>query len=300
MRILISGSTGLVGTVLDMALQAQGHAVARLVRSAPNPGHAEVRWDPAAGKIDEGGIEGVDAVVHLAGENVGARRWTATQKNKIRSSRVNGTRTLCEAIQRLKKPPASLLSASAVGIYGDRGEETLTEASPAGAGFLPEVCVEWEKAAAPAAQRGIRVAHLRIGVVLSAQGGALGRMLLPFKLGLGGPIGAGRQYMSWISVDDAVRAISFVLDTKTLIGPVNLVAPRPVTNREFSKTLGRTLHRPAIFPMPAFAARLAFGEMADALLLASARVVPGRLEAAGFSFAHPDLATALKHILGRS
>lgn len=297
MNIVVSGSTGLVGRALVSHLSAKGHRIIRLVRATPKPGGDEILWDPIAGRVEETGLEGADAVVHLAGENVAARRWTKKQKNKIRNSRVYGTRTLCDALARLKKRPSALLSASAIGYYGDRADEILSEENRAGSGFLPAVCAEWETATAAAAQKGIRVVNLRIGVILSAEGGALARMLLPYRLGLGGPLGGGRQYMSWISIDDTVRAIAHALETPGLAGPVNLVSPAPVTNREFNDTLGKVLRRPAILPMPAFAARLAFGEMADALLLASARVVPGRLMASGFQHLHPTLEGALRHVL---
>lgn len=295
-NILVSGSTGLVGSALVARLERDGHRVTRLVRS----GQTGVRWDPAAGKIDEAGLEGLDAVVHLAGENVAARRWTDTQKSKIRGSRVNGTRTLCEALARLKNPPKTLLSASAVGIYGDRGDEILRDESKPGTGFLADVCRDWETATRAAAQKGIRVANLRIGIVLSLDGGALARMIPPFKMGLGGRLGSGKQYMSWITLDDTVHAIVHALNTPALSGPVNLVSPNAVTNLEFTKTLARALSRPAFFPMPAFAARLAFGELADALLLAGARATPTRLDSSGFAFQYPILENAIRHLLGRS
>lgn len=299
MNVLVSGSTGLVGSALVESLAAAGHRITRLVRHMPAAGQAEIRWDPAAGFIQANELEGLDAVVHLAGENVAAKRWTALQKTHIRDSRVIGTRLLTESIARLAKPPRTFLSASAVGYYGTRGDEILKEESPAGEGFLPDVCRDWEKAVEPVILKGIRVVKLRIGVVLSPAGGALGRMLLPFKLGLGGKIGSGRQYMSWIAIDDCVAAILHALETSTLMGPVNLTSPNPSTNLEFTRTLGNVLGRPTIFPMPAFAARLAFGEMADALLLASTRVIPAKLQAAGFPFQHPDLETALKNLLGK-
>ena len=299
MKILVSGSTGLVGSALVPFLSTGGHEVIRLVRGRPQPGEAAVPWDPQAGTIEAAGLEGLDAVVHLAGENV-AGRWTAAKKARIRSSRVAGTRLLAEALAGLKRPPRTLVCASAIGYYGDRGDEVLREETPSGAGFLAEVCREWEAAARPAAEKGLRVVHLRIGVVLSPAGGALARMLTPFKLGLGGRIGAGSQFMSWIAIDDLTGAVHHALTTESLRGPVNAVAPRPVTNREFTKTLGRVLGRPTLFPMPAFAARLAFGEMADELLLASARVEPAKLVTSGYRFRAPELEGALRRLLGKS
>jgi uncharacterized protein (TIGR01777 family) len=242
-------------------------------------------------------LDGFDAVVHLAGENIAAGRWTESVKERIRKSRVDGTQLLSRALARLKQPPRAVVQASAVGFYGNRGDESLTESSPRGQGFLPAVCVAWEAAAEPAEKQGIRVVFLRFGVILSRKGGALKKMLLPFRLGVGGVIGDGSQYMSWITLDDAVAAIQHALSTEGLRGPVNVVSPQPVTNRGFTRTLGRALGRPTVFPMPAFAARLAFGEMADALLLSSQRVLPDRLLGSGYSFRHPDLEPALRHVL---
>jgi uncharacterized protein (TIGR01777 family) len=236
--------------------------------------------------------------VHLAGENIAKGRWNARKKARIRDSRVNGTRLLSEALTRLSKPPAVMVCASAIGYYGDRGDEVLREESASGSGFLAEVCRQWEAAAEPARKRGIRVVHLRIGVVLSPEGGALAQMLFPFRMGLGGKLGSGRQYFSWIAIDDLVTVIAHALTNDTLQGPVNAVAPHPVTNLEFTRTLGRVLARPTLFPMPALAARLAFGEMADELLLSSARVEPTRLLATAYQFRHPQLEGALRHLLG--
>ncbi len=243
-------------------------------------------------------LEGVDAVVHLAGENI-AERWTAAKKARIRDSRVKGTQLLCETLTRLSSPPKVLVSASAIGYYGDRGEETLTDDSPPGRGFLPEVCRAWEAATEPARQQGLRVVQLRLGVVLSVAGGALAKMLPPFRLGLGGVLGSGRQYMSWIALDDVVGTLQHAVVTDALQGPTNAVAPRAVTNQEFTKTLGKVLGRPTAMPLPAFAARLMFGEMADELLLASARVQPTKLLASGYQFRYPELAEALRHLLAR-
>jgi len=300
MKILISGAGGLVGSALVPFLTSGGHDVVRLTRRDPRPGEAAVRWDPESSGLDTACIEGVDAVVHLAGENIAGGRWTPARKARIRDSRVNGTRLLAEALAGMNRPPKVLVCASAIGYYGDRGEERLTEQSGPGTGFLPDVCREWEAAAAPAAAKGIRVVHPRFGIILSPAGGALAKMLTPFRLGVGGRIGTGGQYMSWISIDDVVGVIHHALTDERLSGPVNTVSPGPVTNLEFTKTLGRVLSRPTVFPMPAFAARMAFGEMADELLLSSARVLPDRLGATGYRFRAPALEDALRHLLGRA
>ena len=298
MRVAITGSTGLVGSEVVTVLSAAGHEVVRLVRRAPAPGEKAVRWDPVRREVDAAGLEGFDAVIHLAGENVGAGRWTPARKAAIRDSRVNGTRLLCDALAGLARPPKTLLCASAVGYYGDRGEERLTEESSPGTGFLAEVCREWEAASAPAARKGIRVVALRIGMVLSPKGGALARMLPLFRAGLGGVIGGGRQYVGWVALDDLPHIILHALQRDDLRGPVNAVAPRPVTNREFTETLGTALSRPTPLTVPAFALRLAVGrEMADGLLLASARVVPKRLEETGYRFRFPELLAAFRHML---
>jgi uncharacterized protein (TIGR01777 family) len=299
MRVAVSGSTGLVGSEVVASLSAAGHEVVRLVRRAPAPGEKAVRWDPEKGEIDSAGLEGLDAVVHLAGENIASGRWNAARKAAIRVSRVNGTRLLCGALAGLARPPKTLVCASAIGYYGDRGADVLTEESPPGAGFLPEVCREWEAASEPAARKGIRVVALRIGMVLSPKGGALSRMLPPFRAGLGGVIGSGRQYVSWVALDDLVGIVLHALRSGELRGPVNAVAPVPVTNRELTEALGKVLSRPTLFPVPAFALRLAVGEMADALLLASTRVVPRRLEETGYRFRFPELPAALRHLLGK-
>jgi hypothetical protein len=298
MRVAVSGSTGLVGSEVVASLSAAGHEVVRLVRRPPASGEKAVRWDPEKGEIDAAGLEGLDAVVHLAGENIASGRWNAARKAAIRGSRVNGTRLLCDALAGLARPPKTLVCASAIGYYGDRGADVLTEESPPGAGFLSDVCREWEAASEPAARKGIRVVALRIGVVLSPAGGALSRMLPLFRAGLGGVIGNGRQYVSWITLDDLVGIVLHALQSGELRGPVNAVAPVPVTNREFTEALGKVLSRPTLFPVPAFALRLAVGEMADALLLSSERVVPRRLEATGYHFRYPELGGALRHLLG--
>ncbi|MBI4736139.1 MAG: TIGR01777 family protein [candidate division NC10 bacterium] len=297
MRIAVSGSSGLVGSALVSSLTAGGHRVIRLVRRSP--GGADVAWSPAEGVRDLSKLEGLDGVVHLAGENIAAGRWTATRKAEIRRSRVEGTRRLCEALAALAGRPRVLVSASAIGLYGDRGAEILAEDSAAGSDFLAGVCREWEAATEPASRAGIRVVQLRFGMILSPAGGALRKMLLPFKLGAGGRIGGGTQYVSWIGIDDAVGAIHHAIVTESLQGPVNAVAPAPVTNAEYTRTLARVLSRPAVAPMPAFAARLAFGELADALLLSSQRVMPTRLQASGYRFRYPELEAALRHLLGR-
>ena len=296
MKILVTGASGLVGSALVPFLEAGGHEVARLGRSAPSDG--DVRWDPEAGVLEAGALEGFDGVGHLAGENIAAGRWTEARKRRIRESRVNGTRLLAETLARLERPPRVLVSASAIGLYGDRGDEELTEESPAGSGFLSDVCREWEAATEAAEGKGIRVVHARLGVVLSQDGGALAKMLTPFRLGAGGNIGNGRQYMSWITLDDTAAAIGHLLAAEAASGAVNVVAPAPVTNGEFTRTLGRVLRRPTLFPMPGFAARLAFGEMADALLLASTRVRPARLLDSGYAFRHGSLDEGLRHVLG--
>jgi uncharacterized protein (TIGR01777 family) len=298
LRVVVSGASGLVGSSLVPFLTTGAHRVDRLVRRRPAPGSTDVVWDPAQGRLDPSALEGADAVVHLAGESV-AGRWTAARRAAIRESRVAGTRLLVETLARLRRPPRVLVSASAVGFYGPRGDEPLTEAAESGGGFLADVCRAWEAAAVPAQALGIRLVLLRIGVVLSARGGALARLLPPFRLGAGGPVGSGRQAMSWIALDDLVGAVHHVLFDDAVSGPVNATAPAPVTNADFARTLGRVLGRPAVLPLPAPAVRLAFGAMGDEMLLAGQRVLPARLEAARFAFAFPALEGALRHELGR-
>lgn len=299
MRVGITGSSGLVGTALRPVLTTGGHRVLRIVRGPSGGDRTRIAWDPQAGTIDAQALEGTDALVHLAGENIAAGRWTAARKQRILDSRVEGTRTLCTALAMLAQPPRVLVSASAIGFYGHRGGELLDETSGPGRGFLADVARQWEAATEPAARRGIRVVLLRFGMILSPHGGALGRLLRPFRLGLGGRLGDGRQYSSWICVDDAVAAIYHALLTDALEGPLNVVAPHPVANAELARTLARLLHRPAWLPVPAFVLRLAFGDMADEVLLAGARAVPRRLVESGYTFRYPELHTALGHLLGR-
>jgi uncharacterized protein (TIGR01777 family) len=295
-KILMTGSSGLIGSALIKALGDTGRNVVRLVRQSSPPSGA-LSWDLVADHMDSAMLQGADAIIHLGGENLSDGRWTAQKKRRIATSRIQPTRLLARTASQMQKPPRILLCASAIGFYGDRGEELLTEDSPPGHGFVADVCQQWEQASAPAAAAGIRVVHARFGVVLSAAGGALAKMLTPFRLGLGGMMGSGRQYVGWICLDDAVAAMLHLLGRSQLSGPVNLVAPQSVTNRELTKSLGRALRRPTLFPLPAFAARLLLGEMADELLLASTRVIPKRLQEDGFAFRHPDLDGALAHLL---
>jgi len=296
MKIAITGSTGMVGSHLVEALRARGDQVLRLVRGAPR-GSEEVRWEPESGIPDVAALEELDGVVHLAGENIAARRWSDAQKERIRKSRTRGTTVLVNSLSKLRKPPRAFVSASAIGFYGDTGDRKVDETAPAGSGFLPEVCRAWEDASKPMEAQGSRVAHLRFGVILSPEGGALKKMLLPFKMGLGGALGSGKQGMSWVSLRDVVAALTFALD-RDLAGPVNVVAPGACSNHHFTKALGRALGRPTILPMPAFAAKLAFGELAEDLLLASAWVRPAVLEGAGFRFQDREVGPALQRMLG--
>jgi len=297
-RILLTGSSGLIGHALLSFLTADGHKVVRLTRSQRPASSSHISWDPSAGTIQVDDLEDFDAVVHLAGESI-VGRWTPEKKARILESRAKGTRLLCESLADLRSRPIVLVSASAIGYYGDRGDQVMDEESSAGSLFLSKVAKAWEAATDAARRNGIRVVNLRIGFVLGKAGGGLATMLLPFKLGVGGRVGSGRQYMSWIAIDDVVGAISHAILSDSLRGPVNAVAPNPVTNREFTKTLGRVLWRPTIFPLPAFAARLVMGEMADDLLLASTRVKPSRLLSSGYEFRFPELQDALRHVLGK-
>ncbi len=295
-RVAVTGSSGLIGSALVRALEGAGSTVIRLVRRAPRPG--EVRWDPAAGRIDAEGLVGVEAVVHLAGEPIAAGRWTAERKRRIRESRVQGTGLLAGALASLPTPPGVLVSGSASGYYGHRGDEVLTEDAGPGDNFTAEVAREWEAATAPAAAAGIRVTHVRLGIVLSPDGGALAKMLPVFRCGLGGQLGHGRQWMSWASLRDTVAAIRMALIAPALAGPVNVCAPEPVTNAAFTRALARALGRPALLAVPAFALRLALGQLAEETLLASTRMVPTRLERAGFAFRDPALGPTLERLLG--
>jgi hypothetical protein len=290
-RVAVAGASGLLGSALVRRLAADGHTVLRLVRRAPR-GAGEVRWDPAAGVVDAAALEGVDAVVNLAGENVG-ERWSAERKARIRASRVDATHLLATTLAGLQRKPRVLVNASAVGIYGDRGDERLDETSAPGGGFLAEVVRDWEAATEPASAAGIRVVLPRFGVVLSAKGGALAKMLTPFRLGAGGPMGGGGQWMSWISLDDAVALMELAIHDERISGPFNAAAGA-VTNRQLTHTLAGVLHRPAFVPMPAFALRLAFGEMAEETILASQRAEPRALTQLGYSFIHPELDDAIR------
>jgi len=296
MKILISGSHGLVGTALIKSLASEGHEILRLVRYAPSSVQ-EIEWSPDRYSIALARLEGFDAVVHLAGESIAEGRWTDEKKKRIRESRVKGTRLLGDALANLTNPPKTFVCASAIGYYGDRGDEILTEASAPGNDFLSAVCVEWEKATALASEKGIRVVNCRFGIILDANGGALKKMLPPFRMGVGGKIGSGKQWMSWIALDDVVRGIKFALANDSIRGPVNFVAPAPVANARFTKTLGKVLSRPTLFPIPAFGVRLLFGEMADALLLSSQRVAPAVLQTSNFLFQYSQLEAALRHVL---
>lgn len=298
MRILVSGSHGLVGKALIRSLTSGGHDIVRLVRSKPT-GAAEIEWHPNEGHLDAAALEGLDVVVHLAGESIASGRWSDEKKRAIRDSRGKGTTLLSDALARLSRAPSLFVSASAIGYYGNRGDEVLTETSAPGRDFLSRVCVEWEQATKAAVEKGIRTVHARFGVILDANDGALGKMLTPFRMGIGGRVGNGKQWMSWIAIEDVVNGLRFLIDDKTVRGPVNFVAPNAVTNAEFTKTLGRVLSKPTLFPVPAFGARLAFGEMADALLLSSQRVKPVVLEEKGFVFRWRMLDEALRHLLTR-
>jgi uncharacterized protein len=297
MKVLIAGASGLVGSALIPKLESEGAEVTRLVRSSP-AGGGEIEWHPNNDQLDANQLEGFDAIMNFAGENIAAGRWTDEQKRKIHDSRVNGTHLLSEAIGKLKGRPAVFLCASATGIYGDRGDEMLDEESDSGGGFLAGVCREWEEATEPAIRGGVRTVNLRFGPILARDGGMLAKLLTPFKMGMGGKVGSGKQYISWVAIDDVVEAIKLALHNDSLRGPLNIVSPNPVTNEVFTKTLGHVLSRPTALAMPAFAVRLAFGEMADEMLLVSQRVRPKKLSDAGYEFQCPELEDALTKNLG--
>ena len=294
MKVLVTGSHGLIASALIPRLERDGHSVTRLVRQAPGPG--ELQWDPAAGTLDRAGIEGHDAVVHLAGVGIGEHRWTDAHKRAVLDSRVKSTRLLCDTLAQLDHKPV-LVSGSAVGFYGNRGDEELTESSAPGDDFLSLICTQWEAATGPAEEAGVRVVHLRTGIVL-AKGGALKQMLTPFKLGLGGRLGTGRQWFSWVHIDDEVGAIVHALTHVEVNGGLNAVSPNPVTNADFTKALGHALHRPTVLPVPKFGLQVLFGkEMAETMLLTGQRVLPTVLERTGYAFAHPDLDETLSSVL---
>ncbi len=299
MKIVVSGSTGLVGSALTPVLASLGHDVVPLVRRPTAVGERALAWDPERGLIDCDGLEGIDAAIHLAGENVFGR-WSPAKKQRIRESRVRGTRLLSDALAGLTRPPKTLLAASAIGYYGDRGDEAVSEWSAPGDDFLAYVSRDWEGATTAAARAGIRVVNMRFGVVLTPAGGALAKMLPAFRLGFGGRVGSGHQYLSWITLDDTLNAIVHVLATPRLVGPVNLTAPNPVTNREFTRTLGKVLRRPAVLAVPTFALRIAFGTEGAAMLQSGQRVLPGCLEGSGFHFRFGMLEPALRHLLAPS
>ena len=302
MKILVTGSSGLVGTALCKSLRADGHTVARLTRSGSSSQASQlaeaIRWEPPTGSLDLAAMEAADAVVHLAGASIAQGRWTRTRKETLRSSRVDSTRHLVCGFAKLKQKPRAFISASAIGYYGDRGDETLNESSIPGNDFLARLCCDWEAATGEAERLGIRTVMLRFGMILDAHGGALPRMLPPFRLGAGGRFGSGRQWMSWIALEDAVALIRYTIENASVSGPVNAVSPNPVMNTGFTRTIAKVLHRPALFPAPRFALRLALGEMADALLFSSQRVLPQKLLALRYAFLHSDLRETLDSILG--
>jgi len=306
MRILVSGSTGFLGSSLIDVLEREGHTILRLMRPDTRKGDANsaraqtVRWDPVRGEFDAVAAEGADALVHLAGASIADGRWNAARKILLRTSRIEATRHLIGALSKLQRPPRVIVASSAIGYYGNRGDETLTESSAPGGDFLSALCREWEVETARGTEFSARVVMLRFGVILAAHGGALPRMALPFKMGAGGRLGSGRQWMSWLTLPEAVGMIRFALSNSGLVGPANAVAPKPIQNADFTRILAKALHRPALFPAPTFALRLALGEMADALLLVSQRVKPSKLEQAGYQFAQPELAAALTAIYHKS
>jgi uncharacterized protein (TIGR01777 family) len=292
MKIAIAGASGLVGSALIPSLTNDGAAITRLVRGAAKSG--EIEWHPNQDQLNEQTLAGFDVIINLAGENIAGGRWTDEQKRKIRDSRVGGTHLLSEAIAKMDVKPSAFICASATGIYGDRDDETLDEQSESGGGFLAGVCREWEKACEPAIKAAVRVVNLRLGPILAREGGMLSKLLTPFKMGMGGKVGSGKQYISWVALEDVVNAIKLAISNQTMRGPVNIVSPNPVTNEEFTRTLGHVLNRPTALAMPAFAARLAFGEMADEMLLASQKVLPKKLLSMGFEFKYPQLEAAFR------
>jgi uncharacterized protein (TIGR01777 family) len=296
MKVLVSGGTGLIGSELVPFLTKQGHEVFRLTHSKPRDAN-DIVWDPARKQLPKARIEGTEVVVHLAGENIAGKRWNARVKQELRNSRIEGTRLLCETMTQLQTLPKTLICASAIGYYGDRGSEFLNETSAMGKSFLADLCHDWEASCQPARDKGIRVVNLRFGFILSTKGGGLAKMLTPFRMGVGGILGTGNQYWSWIGIDDIVGIIDYCITNETLSGPVNATAPCPVTNYEFTKTLGSVLGVPTILPMPAMVARLALGEMAQELLLASCRAMPNRLSESGYRFHHASLEPALRELL---
>lgn len=294
MRVLITGASGLLGQALQRSFAEKGYEMLLASRKEPTDDR-HIQWSIEDGFADPEKLEGIDAVVHLAGESVSGLRWTDEKKKAIRDSRVLGTRSVIDAISKLNKKPKVLVAASAIGFYGERGDEELTESSTGGDNFLAEVGKAWESESRRAEDAGIRTVLLRTGIVLSKDGGALATMLTPFKLGVGGVVGSGKQWMSWISLDDEIEVINFAIESENLRGAINAVSPHPVTNEEFTKTLGEVLYRPTFLPLPEFAVSMIFGEMGDALLLASTKVLPKRLEEAGFKFKYPELKTAIQH-----
>jgi len=292
MKIAIAGASGLVGSALIPSLTNDGAAITRLVRGAAKSG--EIEWHPNQDQLNEQTLAGFDVIINLAGENIAGGRWTDEQKRKIRDSRVGGTHLLSEAIAKMDVKPGAFICASATGIYGDRDDETLDEQSESGGGFLAGVCREWEKACEPAIKAAVRVVNLRLGPILAREGGMLSKLLTPFKMGMGGKVGSGKQYISWVALDDVVNAIKLAISNQAMRGPLNIVSPNPVTNEEFTRTLGHVLNRPTALAMPAFAARLAFGEMADEMLLASQKVLPKKLLSMGFEFKYPQLEAAFR------
>ena len=297
-KVVISGSSGLLGTALSSYLIKKGFTLLRLVRR-PEAAENEIFWNPLTGEIDSQKLEGTDAAINFSGRNIGLGRWTKKRKKEIFESRVNSTRLLAETLSKLKDPPHSFISASAIGYYGDSGAEFMNEGAEPGTGFLPDLCVHWEEATKPAMKAGLRVVQMRSGVVLTADGGALAQMLPPFKMGVGGKLGNGKQYFSWIDIDDYVRAVYHLMTSDSIQSPVNVASPEPVTNSEFTAVLARVLRRPAFIPIPGFVLKLLFGQVAEEILLSSSRVIPQILLGSGFEFKYPDLENALRKCLNK-